>query len=75
MLMGDRGTSFPSHGTAPTLWITSIPVLIRPKTVCLPSSQGVGASVMKNYPHHTNTLSTRRQSKRRGFGGLSLIHI
>jgi hypothetical protein len=31
-----------------TCFTTSMPDVTRPKTTCLPSSQGVGAVVMKN---------------------------
>lgn len=48
MVMGVSGLSFLSVCTMPRRFITPIPVHTRPKMVCLPSSQGVGARVMKN---------------------------
>lgn len=44
-----KGRSPASVCTLPNRLITSIPLLTRPKMVCLPSRCGVGASVMKNW--------------------------
>ena len=43
------GRSCASVATAPILLTTSIPAQTRPKIVCLPSRNGAGASVMKNW--------------------------
>ena len=42
------GRSLASVATDPMRFTTGIPPQTRPKMVCFPSSQGVGASVMKN---------------------------
>ena len=40
------GRSFASQGTMPNFLIVPMPEAMRPKTACLPSSQGVGAGVL-----------------------------
>ncbi|OMH83046.1 hypothetical protein AX774_g3447 [Zancudomyces culisetae] len=45
------GRSFESVATIPIRFTTCIPSHTLPNIVCLPSNQGVGARVMKNYKH------------------------
>lgn len=45
----ETGLSVPTPvGTLPSLCTVDMPSLTRPKIVCLPSNQGVGASEIKN---------------------------
>lgn len=48
MRTGSSGASFFPVLLLSIAWTTSAPLTTRPKTVCLPSSQGVGTVVMKN---------------------------
>ena len=49
MLTSSTGLSSLSVLTKPSFFTTCMPLFTRPKMVCLPSNQGVGASVMKNW--------------------------
>lgn len=48
ILSSSTGLSSAPVGTSPMRFTIAMPFLTRPKMVCLPSSHGVGASVMKN---------------------------
>ena len=48
ILTSSKGLSFLSVRTFSSAMTTSEPLVTRPKTVCLPSSRGIAAVVMKN---------------------------
>ena len=49
MRISCEGLSWPVVGVLPIRWIIFIPLCTLPNIVCFPSSQGVGASVTKNW--------------------------